>query len=191
MATLNSAAADSVCMRRRRLLGLALLQALAAGPCAAQAEEGPDESHVKAAFLYKFTGYVEWPDAAFVTPDAPFVIGVLGSPVLQSELAQLTTGRKVGERPIVVRKVQPGEPAATLHLLFIGQSEALPAEPLRPVLVVTEAKGTMPRGSMINFLVVDRRVRFEIALPRVEKAGLRMSSRLLVVAQHVIQTEDR
>ncbi|XHS77005.1 YfiR family protein [Burkholderiaceae bacterium UC74_6] len=191
MAALNGEKGQQyVCLRRRWLLGLALLQACT-GRAWSQTEEGTDELHVKAAFLFKFTGYVDWPDSAFGKPDTPFIIGVLGSPTLQGELAQLTAGRKVHERAIQIRKIQAGESAAGLHLLFVARSEALPNEAARPVLVVTEAEGSMPRGSMINFLIVDRRVRFEIALPSVEKAGLRMSSRLLAVAQRVIQTEER
>ncbi|WP_077033523.1 YfiR family protein [Pelomonas sp. KK5] len=184
---------EPVSPARRRLLGLALLQALAPAVALAQADEGADESHVKAAFVYKFTGYVDWPERAFDGPDAPFVIGVLGTSPLLGELSQLTAGRKVRERAIVVRKVVAGEAAAPLHLLFVGRAQAWhgDAAAARPVLIVTEAEGAMPRGSMINFLIVDRRVRFEIALPSVERAGLRMSSRLLAVAQHVIQGEER
>ena len=179
------------CAGRRGLLGLALLYGCSRGAWA-QTEESADESHVKAAFLYKFTGYVDWPDSAFERPDAPFVIGVQGSSPLLSELAQLTAGRKVRERSILVRKVLANESTAGLHLLFVGRAEAVHADaPSRPVLIVTEAEGTMPRASMINFLVVDRHVRFEIALRSVERAGLRMSSRLLSVAQRVIQGEER
>ena len=73
----------------------------------------------------------------------------------------------------------------------MGRAEAVRSDASRPVLIVTEADGGIPRGSMINFLIVDRHVRFEIALPSVEKAGLRMSSRLLAVAQRVVQVEER
>jgi len=177
--------------RRRLVLGLAALLPPWCGPARAQAEEGMDEAHVKAAFLYKFTGYVDWPDAAFERPEAPFVMGVLGAPVLLGALSELVVGRKVRDRAIRVRKMQAGESAAGLHLLFVGRAEPLRGEAApRPVLVVTEVEGSLPRGSMINFLLIERRVRFEIALPNVEKAGLRVSSRLLGVAQRVIQDEE-
>lgn len=178
------------CRTRRNLLGLALLHSCSSAVWA-QTEEATDEAHVKAAFLYKFTGYVDWPDSAFDRPDAPFVIGVQGSPPLLGELSQLTTGRKVRERSILVRKVQAGDSSAGLNVLFVGRAEAVRSDASRPVLIVTEADGGIPRGSMINFLIVDRHVRFEIALPSVEKAGLRMSSRLLAVAQRVVQVEER
>lgn len=187
---MNSDGVRRPCRARRNLLGLALLHTCSSAVWAQQ-DEGADEVHVKAAFLYKFTGYVDWPESAFDRPDAPFVIGVQGSPPLLGELSQLTTGRKVRERSILVRKVQAGESPAGLNVLFLGRSEALRSDASRPVLVVTEAEGGIPRGSMINFLIVDRHVRFEIALPSVEKAGLRMSSRLLAVAQRVVQIEER
>ena len=174
---------------RRRLLGLPLglvLLTLCANAWP-QADGEADEAHVKAAFVYKFTGYVDWPESAMGGADAPFVMGVLGSENLLNELTQLIAGRKVHERPVVVRKMRAGEPLTGVQLLFVGRGETLRAEPGKPVLVVTEAEGGMPRGSMINFVIVDRHVRFEIALPAVEKAGLRMSSRLLAVAQKVYQ----
>ena len=178
------------CRGRRRLLGLALLQGCA-GAAWSQTEEVADEAHVKAAFLYKFTGYVDWPDSAFDKPDAPFIIGVQGSSPMLGELAQLTAGRKVRERSVVVRKVMAGETSTPLHVLFVAHAETVPSAAPRPVLVVTEAEGGLPRGSMINFLLIDRHVRFQIALPSVERAGLRMSSRLLAVAQRVFQGEER
>ena len=178
------------CRARRLLLGLALLQACS-GAAWAQTDEAADEVHVKAAFLYKFTAYVDWPDSAFDKPDAPFVIGVQGSPALLAELSQLIVGRKVRERSIVLRKVQSGESPAGLHVFFVGRAEAVHSDASRPVLIVTEAEAGLPRGSMINFRLVDRHVRFEIALPGVEKAGLRISSRLLAVAQRVVQVEER
>lgn len=174
---------------RRHLLGLALLGFFSRAW--SQTDGEADESHVKAAFLYKFTGYVDWPDSAFGSVDVPFIMGVLGSDALLNELLQLTAGRKVHERRIVVRKLAPGDALSSLHLLFVGRTETLHAELPRPVLVVTESDGAMPRGSMINFVLVDRHVRFEIALPSVEKAGLRMSSRLLAVAQKVYQGQER
>lgn len=186
---MSEAAGSRLRADRRRWLGLVLL-----GVCSAawpEAESEMDELHVKAAFLYKFTGYVDWPESAFGNADAPFVMGVLGSDALLAELSQVTAGRRIHERPIVVRRVQAAEAMASLHLLFVGRSETLRAEVSRPVLIVSEAEGGMPHGSMINFLVVDRHVRFEIALPNVEKAGLRMSSRLLAVAQKVYQGTER
>jgi hypothetical protein len=171
--------------------GLLLMQAQAR----AQADTAGAEYRVKAAFLFKFTGYVDWPDAAFAAPDAPLVIGVLGAEALAAELARVVEGRRVNERSVQVRRVRPGELPTGLHLLFLARTEAplgpvsvpalAPALQGRPVLVVTEADAAMPPLSAINFVVAERRVRFEIALDAAERAGLRLSSRLLAVAQKV------
>ena len=149
------------------------------------------EQRVKAAFLYQFASYVEWPAPSFAQPDTPLTIGVLGAETLAVELKQLVAGRAVGGHPVAVKEVKPGESLAGLHILFIGGAEngrlgqiSQPGKQ-RPMLTVTETEGSLSRGSMINFVIVDRRVRFEVGLDSAEKSGLRLSSRLLAVAQQV------
>lgn len=159
--------------------------------CRAQAEPAAGEHAVKAAFLYRFAGYVDWPASAFAGAAAPLTIGVVGAEPLRTELQEVVRGRVVADRSVEVRKLAPGEPLAGVHILFLGRAEAGRVGALRswlqdaPVLIVTEADGALAQGSMINFVVLDRRVRFEIALDAAEKHGLRLSSRLLAVAQKV------
>jgi hypothetical protein len=149
------------------------------------------EHRVKAAFLYQFAGYVEWPPNSFAEPDSPVTIAVIGAEPVATELKQLVTGRTVRGRPVTVRAMKPGETLAGIHILFIGSAEnarlaqIVQGAKQRPVLTVTEADGALGHGSMINFVIIDRRVRFEVALDAVEKSGLRLSSRLLAVAQQV------
>jgi hypothetical protein len=168
-----------------------VLAALMVFPCHAQTDEAGAERQVKAAFLYKFAGYVDWPEGALGPPDAPFTIGVLGAEPLAAELGQVVQGRKVQERPVAVRKLKAGDSLADVSILFVGKPEMprlkplLSTAPSRPMMVVTEADGALAQGSTINFLVTDRRVRFEISLDSAEKSGLRLSSRLLAVAQKV------
>jgi hypothetical protein len=166
---------------------------VAAAACLAMAAEDPAslEQRVKAAFLYQFAGYVEWPSQAFAQADTPVTIAVMGAEALAGELKQLSAGRTVGGRPVAVKQVRPGESLAGIHILFIADSEsgrvaqlAQPPKP-RPMLTVTESAGALSQGSMINFIIVDRRVRFEVGLDSAEKSGLRLSSRLLAVAQQV------
>jgi hypothetical protein len=170
------------------LAGLLLACALLAQPadCAAQAEQ-----HVKAAFLYKFAGYVEWPEASFPKPDSPIVIAVLGEEPVAAELEQAAAGRTVNDRRIAVRRVKAGESLAGAHILFVGKSESarlgqvLQSALPQSILTVTESDGALSQGSVINFLVADRRVRFEISLPSAERGRLKLSSRLLAVAAQV------
>ena len=158
---------------------------------AAQAELPAAEYQVKAAFLYKFAGFVEWPDGLMGAANAPLTIGVAGADALTVELQQVVQGRTVNEHPVVVRKLKTGDPLAGIHILFVGRAEASSPRQLqawvqqRPVLLVTEYEGALEHGSMINFVVVERRVRFEIGLDAAEKNSLRLSSRLLAVAHKV------
>jgi hypothetical protein len=164
---------------------------VAAGSAGAAEDAVSLEQRVKAAFLYQFAGYVEWPAQSFAQPDTPITIAVMSAEPLAAELKQLSSGRTVGGRAVAVRQVRPGEPLAGIHVLFIGGAEharlgqLVQAARPRPVLTVTEADGALNQGAMINFIIVDRRVRFEVALDSVEKGGLRLSSRLLAVAQQV------
>jgi hypothetical protein len=172
--------------RRRALLALALLAAVPAFGAA----PGELERRVKAAFLFRFTEFVSWPDAAFARPDAPFTILVVGRDPVADELRQNTSGRMVQGRPVEVRRLAAGDPMPAAQMVFIADSEkerlrdwarAVP----RHALVVSESEGALAAGSVINFIIVDERVRFEISLESAEKRGLRMSSRLLAVAQGV------
>jgi hypothetical protein len=160
---------------------------------AAQAAEDARtlEERVKAAYLYRFAEYVEWPESTFARRDAPVTIGVLGSESLADELTQAVVGRTVNDRPLTVKRLKPGEPLAGIHVLFIGKAEsarlnqlAQGAQP-RSILTVTESDGALAQGSVINFVVADRRIRFEISLESAEKSKLKLSSRLLAVAQQV------
>jgi len=161
-------------------------------PAPAPAEDNDAlEQRVKAAFLYKFAGYIEWPQNLFSQPDTPITIAVMGDDPLAAELSQLVVGRTVNGRPVTVRKLRDIEPSAVVHILFVGRDdsarlgEVARALQPRPILIVTESEGALTQGSIINFLLVDGHVRFEIALDTAEKKGLKLSSRLLAVAQNV------
>lgn len=177
-------------MRRAFLaLGLALAFVPAWGQDAAVTEES-----VKAAFLYKFPGFVEWPAPALERPDEPVVVGVIGGNDVFIELGLIAQARK-GGRPVTVRRVFDTSGIAGLHMLFIGArergraSELIRAAQQQGVLTVTEWDGALRLGSVINFVTSsDGRVRFEISLEPAEKSKLRLSSRLLAVAQQVHST---
>jgi len=158
----------------------------------AQTDAQADEYRVKAAFLYKFGSYIEWPDRSFERVDSPVAIGVMGADALADELAQIVVGRNVNGRPVSVRKLRRGDSIAGLHILFIGGSDtlrlsdALTASKGLPVLTVTESEGALARGSTINFVVVEDKVRFDVAPPPSESGNLKISARLLGVARKVV-----
>ena len=175
--------------RSRLLLMLAMLL-LALSCLSVDAQQGVPapvlERSVKAAFLYKFLGYMEFP----TDPGPSLVVGVLGADEVAAELAHITNGRNVGGRSISVRKLADGDALTGLTLLFVGADAALPAASLRAAekngtVTVTEQENGLQIGSVINFRLVDDRVRFEVSLPAAERCNVRLSSRLLSVAYHV------
>jgi hypothetical protein len=169
-----------------------VLSSVAGGRSWAQADLQIAEYRVKAAFLYKFASYVEWPAQVFDRPDSPVVFSVAGADALAEELSQIVVGRSIAGRPVVVRKLRRGEPVDGLHILFVGGTDGgRPAEILasakgKPVLTVTESADTFALGSVINFVIVDDKVRFDVALRAAELGNLKVSARLLAVARKVL-----
>lgn len=175
----------------RLLALLAVLALSAAFGGAALAAEQAAEHRVKAAYLYKFGGYIEWPEEAFANADSPFVIGVLGADALAEELARIAQGRKFGQRAIVVRKLRDGDPLSGVHVLYVGHTDpqraagVLSALRGQPVLTVTASDELGSAGSVINFIVVDNRIRFDVSLAPADRQRLKISSLLLAVARRV------
>lgn len=176
---------------RASILALALALALA-GPRAVQADAQAEEYRVKAAFLYKFGAYVEWPERSFASRESPLAIGVIGADALADELAQIVAGRNVNGRAVLVRRLHPGDSLRGVQVLFVGRvgnerlTEILAATRDKAVLTVTESEKGLELGSTINFVIVDNRVRFDVAPPQADSRSLRISARLLAVARKVV-----
>jgi hypothetical protein len=172
---------------------LALFAALALLPQYGLAEQGTGgaslERRVKAAFLYKFLGYTEFPPGAFADAASPVTIAVAGSDEMAAELSAITLGRTVNNRPITVRSVHEGESGPPAHLLFVAGPDCARAgrviRSVRALLVVTECDNGLQQGAVINFRIVDEHVRFDVSLDAAEKNNVKLSSRLLTVANRV------
>lgn len=146
------------------------------------------EHEIKAAFVFKFLSFVEWPAQAFARPETPIAIGVLGAEEVFNELQEIVPGRVVQGRPVTVRRVREGESANGLHVLYAGGGGGTALASLgqpRHLLTITEWDGALDQGSIINFVHSEGRVRFEVALDTAERRGLHISSRMLAVAQNV------
>ncbi len=159
---------------------------------AAQPDDvSPGEIQIKAAFLYKFTGYVDWPKSSFKDANSPITIGVVGADEIADELRHMVSDRTVQSRPLNVIVVSKESDLSGVHVLFIGRDASarlarlIEAVRQRPILTVTDIPDGLERGGMINFVIAKRRVQFEIAVDAAEKAGLVLSSRLLSVALRV------
>ncbi|MBI2768841.1 MAG: YfiR family protein [Burkholderiales bacterium] len=162
---------------------------LAAGVTQAMAQPAR-ESAVKAAFLYKFGAFVEWPAGTFARPDDPLVIGVLGDDAVADDLEQVAAGRKVEGRPVVLKRLREADGPMAMQILFVGNMRAgrlreVLAAVTGPVLVVTEQDGALRAGSVVNLTTEAGRIRFSVSLAAAEARGLRLSARLLSVAQTV------
>ena len=175
--------------RRRALL---LAACAAASPAVrAQLDAGGSEAAIKAAFLLRFAAYVEWPADSRGPPGGAITIGVLGDEAVTAELVRQAPGRRVGERPLAVRRLRPAEAPGEAMVLFLGRAEhgrlgmLQQALQSRSFLLVTESEDGPDTAGMINFVLRDRRLRFEVDLAAAEKAGLQLSSRLLGVAVRV------
>jgi hypothetical protein len=151
------------------------------------------EYDVKAAYLFKFTKFVEWPATAFAGPDAPFVIGIVGRDPFSGGLERLINGTTTGDHKIEVSHLNVNEPAELrgCQMIFVSASEhrrlanILSALQGRPVLVVGESEGFASAGGMIGFALRESRVGIEINSAAAHQARLKISSQLLNLAKLV------
>jgi len=147
------------------------------------------EAAVKAVFLYRFAGYVTWPPST--TDASQFTIAVLGADDVAEQLRQLLPEHPIhGKRARVVTIQGLGElgDAQMLYLgpIVPGQLRVLLEELKdRPILIVTDQPGALDEGSMVNFLIEQQHVRFEISTIAAKRSGLQIDSGLLAVAERV------
>lgn len=166
-----------------------LLVCLAALTFPARAQDtGPTEYQIKAAFLYNFVKFVQWPTQAYSTATSPIVIGVLGENVFGDDLEKAIRNKVIGNRPLQFKAFDSVEEVTNCHVLFINAPERsripqiLAALRGRSILTVGESGRFMQEGGMINFIIVNRRVCFQINNPAARQAGLILSSDLLNLA---------
>lgn len=180
---------------RSRVAGLAALGALAAFGVAAAipgsgraAEPAPalaQEYDLKAAFLFHFAQFVEWPDDAFADAGAPIAIGVLGRDPFGATLDALVAGETVRSRPLVVRRYRSSDEIGDCHILFIGATDAGEVERIlrslgrRSILTVGETADFAAEAGVIGFELAQRRLRLRINLAAAANARLTISSKLL------------
>jgi hypothetical protein len=171
------------------LRGMALCLWLLAA--SASAQPGASEIQLKAVYLYRFAGFIEWPEGAFARPDSPLLIGVAGNDALAAEAEQMVAGRSVNGHPVLVRRVEPGDPLAGLHILYVGAldhaalADLLGVARSQALLTVTDSDDPAAPGGMIRFVNARARLRFAVALAQVAPARLRISARMLAAAASV------
>ncbi len=164
--------------------GLLLLPVPAREKTQAQAQAEDLEYHVKAAFLYKFSLFVEWPAESFTAEDSPIEIGVLGDDPF-GEILEKTVEEKTAQgRPFVIRRSRTIEELAGAHILFISSSEQPRIEKIieatrgKPVVAVGDTEDFAESGGLLSFVITDNKVRLKMNLTTAEASPLKISSKL-------------
>jgi YfiR/HmsC-like len=180
-------------MRHSMLFAALCAVALSCGLVAESRAAGAGEWQIKSAFIYNFTKFVEWPEAALGAATRPVVIGVLGEQELVADLAALVAGRNVNGRSIEVRTVRTLAEALASQLLFVSAAEESQYAAMRgeladsPVLTVGESPSFSVTGA-IGFVQEGEKVRFEINVDIAERSHLKISSQLQKLAIAVRRT---
>jgi hypothetical protein len=169
------------------------LAALSAAPCFAEGHvpgQSADEYQVKAAYIFNFAKFVDWPAQAFDSATQPIVFCVLGQTQLGPALHDMLSGKAVDARPLVFRELADSKDAGKCHILFIASDkkrlrQALDEVKLLSVLTVGEGEDFTNLGGIVRFVLDGGRVRLEFNLEAAGNAKLRVSSKLLILGTTV------
>ena len=187
---------------RQKLLGafaailFAMLPATASVILAAESmgtvDRAVTEYEVKAAYVYYFAKFVDWPAAAFPSPNSPITIGIIGNDDFGNLLGSIVKDKTIQERTIQIRLLKWPADLNACHMVFVGSSEHKRfrqiAESLRerPVLTITETESSSQPKGIMNLFIEGGKVQFEVNIAEAEKARLRISSKLLKLARGTV-----
>ena len=192
----NRTAGASESERRSITKRLFLLAALLFG-VRVEAQAPMDESQVKAMFVYNFLKFVEWPSDSSLRAGDPFVVLIIGEGSTADATERFLESKTIGARPLVVRRVSWDQSLAGGRAAFVVERDAkklhrvLDAAAAAGVLTIGEGESFTTRGGVIGLLVEDRKVRFDVDTSAAQKAGLRVSSKLLALTRVVHSSTDR
>lgn len=177
-----------IAARSRLLACIACLSALASERALAQSST--IEHAVKATYIYKFAPFVEWPAGAFVSPSDPLVLCIAGVDAVSQVVDEAVQGQMIGGHPISVLHLLTPDNDSRCHILYVASQGASAVAALdkvrgRPILTVTDTAREAQAHGIINFVVQDNRVRFEIDQNAAAENHLVISSKLLNLALRV------
>lgn len=177
-------------LRRRTFLGVILAFALSMlGTARILGQEAVSEEQLKAAFLFNFVRYVEWPQNAFSSENSPIVIGVLSNEEFATRLAALLKEKKAHNRSFEVKKLSISSDGSGCHMIFVPLTESKRAGQVaentkkQPVLLVGEHEEFLDSGGIITFVKDKGQLRFDINPKAAEDRNLVISSHLLRLAR--------
>ena len=179
-----------------RLLRLLITMAIVILPSLgleAQAQDSAASSEylIKAGFIYNFANLVQWPSNSFAQPTSPIVIGILGEDPFGTILDRVLEGKKVNGRAFLVKRLKSVLDLKECHIVFVSSSEmthlveAIHSVKGMPILTIGEIPGFAKRGGIINLILEDNKVHFEVNVEAAKEADLNISSRLLALARIV------
>jgi hypothetical protein len=178
----------------RRTIAVALWLLIAGSSALGQRK--PSEYQVEAAYLYNFGRFVEWPAKGTTAESGSFTICVLGEDPFGQALDTTLAGETIGSQRVTARRISSPQMSGDCRILFISSSEAtrlnriIEALDKSAVLTVSDIPQFSQRHGMIQFVVEENRIRFEVNLTATQRAGLTLSSELLKVATAVIRDRD-
>jgi hypothetical protein len=166
---------------RRWTLAIAIAGLLLEPPAGGQEV---DESQFKAAFMFNVAKFVEWPATSFASPSDPIVICILGATPVDAALAQAPSSPLIDGRKLLIRRIKDARDGTDCHILFVSASEQkrwrwTSDVKTGGVLTVGESYGFASDGGVVDFKVESTKVRIEVNLEAAQRAGLRLSSKLL------------
>ena len=143
---------------------------------------------VKAAYIYNFAKLIDWPSA---NKEGNFIIGVYGTSNVYKELINKYSTKRIGTQDIEIRKLSDSPDVGSVHVLFVAHSNSKDLKAIlnnlefEPVLVITEMDGAINTGSVINFLVIDNNLKFELNVSEAKNRQLIVGSRLKDLAYKI------
>jgi hypothetical protein len=180
--------------RMRSLFGFLAAITLSLWASTLLAQTIAKEYRIKAAFLFNFAQYVEWPPDTFKDANSPLTYCTIGDDPFQGVLDESLNAKSVGTRPLRVQHLKQPENFQGCQILFIGANEkkritaVLETLKQSPVLVVGESNRFVQQGGTVGFLSEENTIRFEVNLDVAQRARLNISATLLAVAKTVINT---
>jgi len=164
-------------------------------PAQSRAQEAIPEVQVKAAFVFNFIRFVEWPQGAFSSENGPMIVGVLGDDEFANKLGASLKDKKAHGRAFEVKKLTSITEASECNVTFVANSEARRATPLadatkrKPILLIGESDDFLESGGVINFVKDEKQLRFDINPQAAEDRKLVISSHLLRLARKTKKAE--
>ena len=169
----------------RKKISIVFLLTLLTAIIYGQPQTEAEELNLKAAFIYNFTRFIEWDDDVFPNE---FVIGIVGNSMIDEPLEEIAQSHKAGSKQIKIRRYSSVNEIEKCNILFISKNvkvslpEILAKNDLKKTLIISEKANYAQQGAVINFVILDKKLKFEVNKKAMADAGLKVSSQLLKLA---------